>query len=408
MAASAKILLYKSKTYKNGKHPVLLRIVINRKVKYYNIGSNLKCLPAQWDEKENIFNKKFPNYQEANRNIRLKLGKADKILINLEDKNENFTLSDFDREFAKANIKIYLLEYIDTIIKRQKKAGKIGNSMAYSATKSALKGFFDGDVDMRDIDIKKLQLFIEHCQGKDLKPNTIGYYLRTLRAVYNKAIKEEGFEYYPFKGLDWKHLKNKTQKRAISKEDMIRIMNFEVEPESDLFHARQMFSFMYLTYGLNFADLSKLTENNIHKIDGIQILKYNRSKGGKLYEIPLNDEAFKILNYYLKYNTLSKKYIFPVLNENFHKTPTQIKTRIKTALKKLNSDLKIIGEHLEIPSKLTSYVSRHTFASVLVKAGTDLFTIGEMMGHSDLQTTKIYLQDLDYTEKIEASKKLTD
>jgi integrase/recombinase XerD len=89
-------------------------------------------------------------------------------------------------------------------------------------------------------------------------------------------------------------------------------------------------------------------------------------------------------------------------------TGKQIKTRIKTALKKLNADLKTIGEKLEIQQKLTTYVSRHTFASVLVKGKTDIFTIGEMMGHSDLQTTKIYIQDLDYTEKIEASKKLID
>lgn len=403
--ASAKIVLFKSKTFKDGKHPVLLRIVIDRKPKYYNVGNNLKCYPEQWEETEFVFKKTFPNYKEANRNIRSFLSDADEILINLEKENSNFSHADFERLFIKKTEKLLLFKYVETIIQRQKQAGKIGNSLAYSCTKGVMMNFFDKDLEMKEINTKTLQMFIEYCQGKNLKPNTIGYYLRTLRAVYNKAINEEGYTYYPFKKFNWKPLRNKTQKRAISKEDMIRIMNFDAEPGTPLYHAKELFSFMYLTYGLNFADLAKLEDHNIYQLDGLHIMKYERSKGGKLYEIPLNDEALKILNYYRNSNKDSK-YIFPVLNEDIHITPEQIKTRIKTALKKLNYDLKIIGNILEISTKITSYVSRHTFASVLVKTGTNFFTIGEMMGHSDLQTTKIYIQDLDFSEKIEASKNL--
>lgn len=403
--ASAKVLLFKSKTFKDGKHPVLLRIVIDRKPKYYNIGNNLKCYLEQWEETEYIFKKTFPNYKEANRNIRTFLSDADEILINLQKENQNFSHADFEKLFIKKTEKLFLFKYMDTIISRQKTAGKIGNSIAYSCTKAALLNYLEKDLEMTEINSKNLQMFIEHCQGKNLKPNTIGYYLRTLRAVYNKAINEEEFTYYPFKKFNWKPLRNKTQKRAISKEDVNRFMNFDVEPGTRLFHARQLFSFMYLCYGLNFADLAKLEEPNIYQLDKLHILKYERSKGGKLYEIPLNDEALKILNYYRESNKESR-YIFPVLNEDIHVTPEQIKTRIKTALKKLNYDLRAIGKILEIPGKITSYVSRHTFASVLVKAGTNFFTISEMMGHSDLQTTKIYIQDLDFSEKIEASKNL--
>lgn len=405
MGASAKIVLFKSKTYKDGKHPVLLRIVIDRKPKYYSVGSNLKCYIEQWEESEAIFNKTFPNFKLANSNIRSFFNNADKILIKLQEENPNFSHSDFERLFVKKEGKLFLFKYMETIVQRQKSAGKIGNSLAYSGTKGALQNFFGKDLEMTEINSKNLQMFIEHCQGKNLKPNTIGYYLRTLRAVYNKAINEESFTYYPFKKFNWKPLRNKTQKRAISKEDVNRFMNFDAEPGTGLFHARQLFSFMYLCYGLNFADLAKLEEPNIYQLGNLHIMKYERSKGGKLYDIPLNDEALKILNYY-RANNKGSKYIFPVLDKDIHVTPEQIKTRIKTALKKLNADLKTIGNKLEIPSKITSYVSRHTFASVLVKAGTNFFTISEMMGHSDLQTTKIYIQDLDFTEKIEASKNL--
>jgi integrase/recombinase XerD len=407
MAASAKILLFKSKTYKDGKHPVLLRIVIDRKPKYFSVGSNLKCLPEQWDSELSEFNKTFPSYKQANINIRTSLSDAEDILLRLQRDDPNFTHAEFEKLFLKKNQKIYLFQYMDSIITRLKNSGKIGNSLIYFTTKNALKDFFDKEPELKEITKKNLQMFVEYCQNKGLKPNTISNYLRTLRAVYNKARNEENFDYYPFKNFNWKPLKSKTQKRAISKVDMIRIMNFPAKPGTSLFDARELFTFMYLCYGLNFSDLAKLEEPNIYQVDNLFILKYERSKGGKLYEIPLNEKTLKILEYYRESNKDSK-YIFPILNEDIHITPKQINTRIKTAIKKFNADMKTIGEKLKIPAKLTSYVSRHTFASVLVKAGADIFTISEMMGHSDLQTTKIYIQDLDFTEKIEASKNLID
>ncbi|MGD9928875.1 MAG: tyrosine-type recombinase/integrase [Mangrovibacterium sp.] len=407
MGASAKVLLFKSKKYKDGKHPVLLRIVIDRKPMYYNIGNNLKCIPDQWDEKTSLFEKSFPNYKEANRNVLSALGKANEILINLNYENPNFGHGDFKQRFIRKGQKIYLLKYMDEIISRLKKAGKVGNVAAYESTKKKMESHFEKDVELGEISSKVLTMFIEACQGEGLKPNTIGFYLRTLRAVYNKAIKEEGFEYYPFKNFNWKTLKNKTPKRAIPKDDVKRIIHFEAKEGTALFHARQLFTFQYLTYGLNFADLAKITNSSISKAEDAYILSYERSKGGKLYEIPLNEQSLEILEYYKRTNT-GTGYIFPVLNKHIHVTPEQIKTRIKTALKKYNSDLRTIGKELKIPIKLTSYVTRHTFASVLAKAGTSVFTIGDMLGHSDLKTTQIYLKELDYSEKIEASKNLTD
>jgi site-specific recombinase XerD len=407
MGASAKILLFTSKKYKDGKHPVFLRIVIERKAKYYSIGSNLKCTPDQWDSEKGILNKAFPNYKEANRNIFKATGKANEIIINLQNQKPNFSHKDFHKEFIEKNQKIFLFKYMDEIMERMGKAGKVGNLAAYKSSKSKLEAYFERDIEMGEISSKVLAMFIESCQGEGLKPNTIGFYLRTLRAVYNRAIKEEEFEYYPFKNFDWKKLKNKTPKRAILKEDVRRIIDFQATPGTDIFHAKQFFTFQYLTYGLNFSDLAKMTNASISMANDIMILSYERSKGGKLYEIPLNKQALKILEYYKQKNN-GTGYVFPILNENIHITPQQIKTRIKTALKKYNADLRAIGKELELPIKITSYVTRHSFASVLAKAGTDLFTISEMLGHSDLKTTQIYLKELDYSAKIEASKNLTD
>lgn len=405
MSGSAKILLFTSKKYKDDKHPVLLRIVIDRKPMYFNVGNNLKCVKDLWNFEKGEFRKKFPNYQEANRNLHSSLKDAEAILINLQYENQNFSHADFKKAFVKKYKKIFLFKYMDELIERQQKAGKIGNSESYKTTKKILFSYFQKDIELSDINSKNLSMFIEDCQSKGQKPNSIGHYLRALRAVFNKAIEEEGYEYYPFKDFNWKPLKNKTQKRAIPKTEMKRIMDFDAEPGSDLYNASRFFAFMYLTYGLNFSDMAKLEEPNIIQVNDLAILSYERSKGGKLYQVPLSGDALNILEYFKSKNQGSK-YIFPVLNENIHITPQQIKCRIKNRLNTYNHDLQTIANKLEIKEKITSYVARHTFASVLAKSGTDVYTISEMMGHSKLSMTQIYLKELDHSDKIEASKNL--
>ena len=313
----------------------------------------------------------------------------------------------------KKNQRIYLFNYLDSIVNRENNAGKVGNAETYQTVRNVLYSFFvekqqskKTDFELSFIDAKQLALFIEDCQSRNLKPNSIGNYLRTLRAVYNRAIKEEGYNYYPFKDFNWKPFKNKTRKKAISKTDINRIIKFKVEPGTDLYNARQFFAFMYMCYGLNFRDMAKLESENIVKVGNDYVLVYDRSKGGKHYENPLSTEALEIIKYYR--NLSEGKYIFPILNEDIHITPEQIRTRCKTALKKINSDIRDIAKELEIDENISSYVTRHTLASVLSKSGVNIQTISEMLGHSDLKTTQIYLKEIDLTDKIEAAKNLLD
>jgi len=404
--ASAKIVYYQSKNLSGGYHPVLLRIIIDRKPVYYNIGGPfMKCLPNEWNFDKSQFSKEFENHKKGNRNLMNVLADATSLLCDLQDENPNFQHSDFIELFQKKKQKLFLFKYFDDVIARLKDSGKIGNSQVYQTSRNAFSKFIGGEIEMKDINHKTLSLFVESCEKNKLKPNSINNYLRTLRAIYNRAMDEEGLEYYPFKEFNWTNLKNQTEKRAISKDEMIRMMNFKCSPKSSLYQSRQFFAFMYLTFGLNFSDLAKIEKENIVKIEGTNVLTYNRSKGGRLYQIPLSANALKIIDFFNKTNKGSK-YIFPILNEDIQKTPKQIKTRTQTVLKTLNTDLRTIAGKLKINKHITSYVSRHSFASVLAKSGTSLWTIGEMLGHSNLETTQIYLKELDYSDKIKASENL--
>ena len=114
MGASAKIVLFKSKKFSDETHPVLLRVTINRKLKYYNVGSNYKCNEKQWEGNE--FNKKFPDHEKANRELYKVLVKANDVIIDLKENVPHFNLTDFDRKFIIRKERIFLFEYFDTSI----------------------------------------------------------------------------------------------------------------------------------------------------------------------------------------------------------------------------------------------------------------------------------------------------
>lgn len=162
--------------------------------------------------------------------------------------------------------------------------------------------------------------------------------------------------------------------------------------------SKDIFMFSYLCGGINFTDIANLTKANI--IEGKR-LHYIRQKTGKLIKIGLSEEAMKIIE---RYATESKGYLFPILNANLHKTPLQKQNRIHKILGKVNINLKLIAAQLGVEGNLTTYVARHSFASVLKKSGVNIALISEALGHSDIATTQIYLDSFD-NEQIDAAMK---
>ena len=160
--------------------------------------------------------------------------------------------------------------------------------------------------------------------------------------------------------------------------------------------SKDIFIFSYLCGGINFTDIANLTKANI--IEGTR-LHYIRQKTGKLIKIGLSEEAMKIIE---RYATESKGYLFPILNANLHKTPLQKQNRIHKILGKVNTNLKLIAAQLGVEGNLTTYVARHSFASVLKKSGVNIALISEALGHSDIATTQIYLDSFD-NEQIDAA-----
>ena len=163
--------------------------------------------------------------------------------------------------------------------------------------------------------------------------------------------------------------------------------------------SKDVFVFSYFCGGINFTDIAQLTTLNI--VEGR--LHYVRQKTGKQVKIGIPYEAMAIIK---KYESESQGYLFPILDKKIHKTPMQKQNRIHKILAKVNKNLKMLSEQLGVNGNITTYVARHSFASVLKKSGVNIALISEALGHSDLGTTQIYLDSFDNEQMDEAMRNL--
>lgn len=123
-------------------------------------------------------------------------------------------------------------------------------------------------------------------------------------------------------------------------------------------------------------------------------LTYHRHKTGSKITLPLTSEAIELVK---KYNHYSSKtgYLFPILDKNKYKTKLQQHNRIRKALACINKSLKQIASMIGLDINLTTYVARHSYATILKKSGVNVALISETLGHTDLKTTQIYLDSFD-------------
>ena len=238
-----------------------------------------------------------------------------------------------------------------------------------------------------------------------LKETTISNRFRTLKAIWNKAIRDHVAAEvdYPFEGFQLSRFDLQTAHRALTKEDVLKVLNYELQPEDDPYMelAIDLFSFAYLCGGVPYYDLCMLTPANIQ--DGV--LKYNRKKTHLPIRVAVPDRAMAIVR---KYADRSKGYLFPIMDEGIHVTELQQRNRVNGSLKRLNPLLKQLGRKLDLPLDLTSYVARHSFATVLKQENVSIGTISELMGHQDPETTRIYLGSFKGSQLAEVQSLLLD
>ncbi len=390
--SSIKVLLYTSKVLKNGESPIMLRIIKNRKPKYVSIGYS--CDKQLWDFTAERPKKTHPNKLRLDIYIGRKINEVQKTLLEFEDKSESFSAETVTRRIKSKSTNIDLYSFIDKIVKEEKKADKVGNAGVYSQTKSMLKKFTRKEMlYFTDITVSFIKRYENFFRVNGAKEISISYYMRTLRSVINRAISEGHCDksIYPFNDYKISSLSTKTVKRAITKAEIKKIIDLDYVEGSRLFHSKNYFLFSYYTMGMNFVDMAKLKWSDINN----GRLKYIRTKTNKSYDVGLLSPAQEILNHYKKviYQN-GGDYIFPILSD-FHDTSIRIQNRVHKVIGQTDKDLKTIAKDAGIEINLTTYVARHTFATVLKRSGVPVAVISEGMGHTSEKTTHIYLDSFD-------------
>lgn len=398
MNVTANIVCYKSKTLANGEHPLMIRVCKDGKKRYKSLG--VSVLPKYWNFEKNTLKPNCPNYEYLSRIIADKASELSTEIVKLKSERKEFTASTLIEDKSTRVKPKTVHELFSEQIQRLTDEGRRGYMLSVKQVYNSLLSFNTHlDICFSDIDASFLRKYETWLRKQGLAENTIGIRFRTLRAIYNLAIEEDiaDSENYPFKKYKVSKLHEETAKRSLSKEDIDRILAYKSTNRYMRFPI-DIFAFTYYCGGINFIDIANLTPANI--IEGK--LVYKRHKTNKLIKIPLQPQATDLIK---KYNRKDSPYLFPILSD-FHETEIQKSNRIHKVISKVNKRLKEIGEDLGLPLTLTTYVARHSQATVMKKAGVSTAVIREIMGHSSERVTQIYLDSFDNEQIDNAMKNL--
>jgi len=359
MATYSIMLDPKHPAKKDGTKIVVLRITNNRTRHYINLGLTVK--PENWQDPPGRF-KKFHNplnYKELNYHLTEYLANTEKLLSELQLKNIPFSLDHFKTLLFGPTDVPNVNEFFDSTIETMKGKNEIGNSLVYKHAKNALTRFTDREnLSFQEITPSLLEALESHLIKEGCSGNTIHNYMRTIRALYNRAI-ESGFanqEIFPFynkytrKGYRFSRLQKATTKRALSLDELEKLNAYQPKPLSQEEDAKLLFMFSYFTWGMNMVDILKLKwDKNIQENQ----IVYSRTKTRhtKNLQVPILPPTREILNHFRNYTTGNS--VFPFIDENL-KDPIAENTRVRTVVRETNRVLKEIGKKLGINTPLST------------------------------------------------------
>jgi len=382
----------------------MIRIIKDRKIKYLSLG--VAVFPEHWDFDKNKPKSSCPNKDLINKIILDKELEYQKQILELKSEDKEYTASTLIESKIQKKRKS-VLEFYEELIMDYKSKDKRGNAKVYNDSLNSLRRYTNKklDIPFSHIDIDFLKGYEKWMIQNNCVETSMSVFFRTLRSAYNKAIvaKYAKKECYPFNEYKVSKFNTKTEKRAIPKDVIKQIIEVDLSDENEyLQFSRDLFVFSYLCGGINFTDMANLRYNNIAN----GRLSYIRQKTGKKINVPINIEAMNIISKYYKEALETDNYIFPILDKRTHITEQQRYNRKHKVLEHVNKSLKIISKKIGVEVNLTTYVARHSYATVLKNSGVNIALIGETLGHSDIKTTQIYLDSFENSQIDEAMKNL--
>ena len=386
------VICYKYKPLKTGELPLKIRVCKDRKTRYINLGVSTKA--EYWDFGKNQPKPTCPNRELIEKLISNKISEVKSKIVELKSEDKEFSATTLVENVSNPSKIIAVGELFRQHIHCLEEEKRTGYRLSIQQTYNSLLKFNKHlDIPFSDMDCNWLRRYETWLRKQNKSENTIGIRFRNIRMIFNLAMDMElvKSENYPFKKFKVSKLYQETVKRALSKGEILTVTDYPTAGKD--FYTKlaiNLFTFSYFMGGINFVDMAYLTERNV--IDNRLI--YHRRKTGKLINLPMQQRAYMVLKEYKKSN---EAYLFPILSSR-HKTEQQRLNRLHKVITKVNNALKSIGEELHIPIKLTTYVARHSYATVLKRAGVSTSIISESLGHSSEKVTQIYLDGFENSQ----------
>ncbi len=402
MNTNVKLSLDTRRQKKDASYPVILRLTHFRKTTSISLGQSVQ--KEFWDNKNEKIKRAFKgtsSVSKLNNQLLKEKTRAVDIINDLHEKDELNYLSILQLKSKIIRTASFdsFFEFSKSIVLELKKAERFGNANTYYAVIKVLEKFTSGnDIKFNEINYDFLKRFESWHFSRGNSVNGLSAYMRTIKAILNRAIKADviSLDAYPF--TNYRIKTTPTEKRALDIKSIKSIMLLKLEETDSLFHYRNYFLASYMLYGVSFMDLAFLKVENI--IDNR--IKFQRKKTSKPYDINITSQLMAILSFYLK-NKRKSDFIFPIVKRDTFEL--QYKD-VLWARKRYNKGLKKIAKKCKIDQRLTSYVSRHSFATQAMLQDVPLQAISAMLGHNRLSTTQIYLKSLpseildDYNKKL--------
>lgn len=303
------------------------------------------------------------------------------------------------RKSKAVRSRTYVLEYMERSAAELDSCGKFGTARNYRRAINSFSAFLGRDIPIERLNESVVAEYDEWLRRRNIVRNTVSFYMRVLRSIYNRAVKQCLVKQtFPFcnvyTGVD------RTRKRAVDERVILRLQHLNLDSESPLALTRDLFVFSYCMRGMAFVDIAFLRKTDICG----DVITYIRRKTGQNLVVRIEPCIERIIRRYEPF-VADSPYVFPLIGSSVPETAFR---EYQIALGIYNRRLKELSQLAGIDTTLTSYVARHTWATVARNRNIPLSVISAGMGHASEKTTQIYLASLENTVIDRANRRILE
>lgn len=394
----------------DGTYPVKIRVYHKGETRYFSLNINLR--PEDF-ERSYLSVKPRMDFRKLKDQISGLETKAKDIIAALPV----FTFEAFDKKMNrlsqdKENAIAHYTEYIESLTKED----RVSTALAYNVALKSLKEFTattrrDASfLPFADITPEFLREYEKWMLRKGKELTTVGIYLRPLRAVFHTAIrnKDISIDTYPFGKGRYVIPAGQNIKKALDKGELKKL--FLAKPQNEpQAKARDYWFFSYMCNGINVADICGLKFKNLQP-DKILFVRQKTANTTKAKQKTITIIRTSLINDFIKkygiQNGKQDDYVFPIYTKEM---TTQERHRVRlNMISFINQNVKRLAKAAGVTGNISTYVARHTYATITLNSGAPVAYIQEALGHMDAKTTANYLAGFDDATKEKYAGKLME